>query len=304
MGPLTYAKLVEALATGAIVRGDKIDYQGRGLSPVEDVEELSRFLPPGSVTALMVPGIGTPDFQEVMGTDALLAIFARIALNQEEGVLFAERLGNAGRKELYFRSGRLHHVASSNASELLGEYLVSKGVLSREELSLALAVLPRYGGRMGDTLIALGLVNAFDVFGAIREQGNDRVLDLFRWTEGRLTLYIGETSPQVEFPLELDLGPLMVAGLTAALPEATLLVDSAARGSDLLQPLPLRRQSAAVVWPALVARVIDLTAIPRTVGEVVQLATSHRTASAADVMRALRVLLAAGYIEQHAPDRR
>ncbi len=304
MGPLSYAKLVEALATGVIVRGDKVDYQGSGLSPVEDVEDLARFLPPGSVTALMVPGIGTPDFQEVMSPDALLTIFARIATTEGAGVLFAERHDHPGRKELYFRSGHLHHVASSDASELLGECLVRKGVLSREELSLSLAVLPRYGGRMGDTLIALGLVNAFDVFRAIREQGQDKVVDLFRWTEGRLTLYLGEPSVQVEFPLELELGPLMMAGLTAALPEATLLIDSAARASDVIQPLPARRQLDTIVWPALVAKVIDLTAMPRTLGEVIHLSTSSTTASAADAMRALRVLIAFGYIDQRAPERR
>jgi serine/threonine-protein kinase len=303
IGPLTYAKLIEALATGGIVRGDKVDYQGRGLSSVENVEDLSRFLPPDSVTSLMVPGIGTPDFQEAMGTGALLTIFARIATTQAAGVLFAERRDHTSRKELYFQNGHLHHVASSDASELLGEYLLRKGVLSREELSLALAVLPRYGGRMGDTLIALGLVNAFDVFRAIREQGRDKVLDLFRWTEGRLTLYVGETSAQVDFPLELELGPLMMAGLTAALPEATLLIDGAARGSDVIRPLPARRQLEAVVWPMLVAKVIDLTAVPRTLGEVIHLATSSTTASAADAMRAVRILIAAGYIEQRPPER-
>ena len=80
------------------------------------------------------------------------------------GVLFAEgptesrrapRVdpgGEGGRKELYFVRGKLHHVASNNASELLGEYLVRRGMISRDELDFALAVLPRYGGRMGDTL--------------------------------------------------------------------------------------------------------------------------------------------------------
>ena len=302
MGPLTYAKLVEALATGSIVRGDKVDYQGRGLVNVEEVEELERFLPPGSITSLVVPGIGTPEFQDAMDVDALLTVLARIATSQEGGVLFAERHDEIGRKELYFRSGRLHHVASSDASELLGEYLVRKGVLSREELNFALAVLPRYGGRMGDTLISLGLVSAFDVFRAIREQGRDRVLDLFRWTEGRLSLYAGETSPQVEFPLELELGPLMMAGLAAAEPEATLLIDSAEHAADELHPLPARRQMDMVVWPAIVAKVVDLTGTPRTLGEVVHLATTSMSASAADVMRAVRIVIAAGYVEQRAPN--
>jgi eukaryotic-like serine/threonine-protein kinase len=91
----------------------------------------------------------------------------------------------AGRKDLYFVGGKLHHVASNNAGELLGEYLVRREVISRGELDLALAVLPRYGGRMGDTLISLGLVGSLDIFRAIRDQGRDRIVHLFQWRTGK-----------------------------------------------------------------------------------------------------------------------
>ena len=120
----------------------------------------------------------------------MLTTLMRVLAQRETGVLFAERAddstagGDGARKELYFVAGKLHHVASSNASELLGEYLVRRGKLEREELDLALAVLPRYGGRMGDTLISMGLVGPVDIFRAIREQGRDRVADLFLWRSG------------------------------------------------------------------------------------------------------------------------
>src|SRR4029077_9835009 len=125
------------------------------------------------------------------------------------GVLFAEgptesrRSGDgprptnveAGRKDLYFVQGKLHHVASNNAGELLGEYLVRRAMISRDELDFALAVLPRYGGRMGDTLISLGLVASLEIFRAIRDQGRDRVVHLFQWRTGRLAFFADQTAP-------------------------------------------------------------------------------------------------------------
>ena len=66
---------------------------------------------------------------------------------------------------------------------------MGRGVITREELDFALAVLPRYGGRMGDTLVSLGLLPSLDIFRAIRDQGRDRLIDLFQWRTGTLTFY-------------------------------------------------------------------------------------------------------------------
>src|SRR5262249_21396961 len=151
--------------------------------------------------------VGAPDFVDDVSMQALVTVLLRVVETEATGVLFAEGpteskrspRADAGRKELYFVGGRLHHVASNNASELLGEYLVRRGVISRDELDFALAVLPRYGGRMGDTLISLGLVASLEIFRAIRDQGRDRLVDLFRWKTGKLSFYVDQKAPHVEF---------------------------------------------------------------------------------------------------------
>ncbi len=165
LGPWPFARLVEAIATGEIGRGDEVDYVGRGFAPIESIDELARFLPARSVTTDPMTGVGTPEFVDEVSTEALATVLLRVVEADATGVLFAEGPTEArptrspstppgaetGRKDLYFVNGKLHHVASNNAGELLGEYLVRRGMVSREELDFALAVLPRYGGRMGDT---------------------------------------------------------------------------------------------------------------------------------------------------------
>ena len=226
-GPWTFARLIEGCATGQVGRGDKVDYMGRGYVPIEEIDELTRHLPMRTATTNQLSGPGQPDFFDDLAQAPMLPVLLRILESRETGVLFAERGADAkdaaSRKELYFVDGRLHHVASSNAHELLGEYLVRRGKLAREELDLALAVLPRYSGRMGDTLISLGLVGPVDIFRAIRDQGRDRVADLFTWKSGKVSFYRGQLAPHVEFPLDLDLPGLMIAGLEAAHPGETPL---------------------------------------------------------------------------------
>jgi hypothetical protein len=115
--------------------------------------------------------------------------------------------------------------------------LVRRGRLTREQLDAALGSLQRFGGRLGDTLIGLGLVSAVDVFRAIRDQGRDRVAALSTWDEGTVTFYRGTSPTRVEFPLDLDLASPMMAGVIlrskgeprTALPAGARLVVPGAR---------------------------------------------------------------------------
>ena len=105
--------------------------------------------------------IGTPEFVDDVSTEALATMLFRVAESEATGVLFAEgparspstgsappagRRGSEAPKNLYFLNGKLHHVASNDAGELLGEYLVRRKIIWREELDFALTVLPRSAG--------------------------------------------------------------------------------------------------------------------------------------------------------------
>ena len=87
-----------------------------------------------------------------------------------------------------------------------------RGALSRGDLEQALRLLKNFGGRLGDTLISLQLVDAHDLFRAIRDQGRDRVATMCSWTEGNVAFYRGTSPGHVEFKLDLDLASPIMAG--------------------------------------------------------------------------------------------
>jgi len=312
LGPWTFARLVESIATGEVGRGDQVDYMGRGLAPIESIEELVRFLPAATATTNRMTGVGSPDFVDDVSATAIVTVLLRVLETDATGVLFAEgptesrrspRLeqsqGEGGRKELYFVGGKLHHVSSNNASELLGEYLVRRGTISRDELDFALAVLPRYGGRMGDTLISLGLVASLDIFRAIRDQGRDRLVDLFQWRTGKLSFYAEQKPPHVEFPLDLELPALVMAGMEVSRPGDAPLqawrsrLDVVVGPASTVRPRPRLRETA---WPSLVRRVLEATDEPKRLRDVLTVVAQQGGSTANDVLRALEVLIMAGLV--------
>jgi eukaryotic-like serine/threonine-protein kinase len=306
LGPWPFARLIEAIATGDVGRGDRVEFMGREPALLGSITELARFLPAlTAATTNRMAGVGVPDFVDSVSAAALVTVLVNVIESETTGVLFAEgptesrrvlaqATGYSGRKELYFVAGKLAHIASSNASELLGEYLVRRGVITRVELDFALAVLPRYGGRMGDTLASLGLLPSVDVFRAIRDQGRDRLIDLFQWRTGTLTFYKDQTAPHIEFPLELELPSLILAGLEAAEPGDATVVAWRDRLDEVIVPAPVARPRVhAAPWPELVRRVLDWVDRPRRVRAVLEMASADGATLASDGLRAIEVLLAA-----------
>jgi serine/threonine-protein kinase len=294
VGPFNFARLVEAIATGKVGLGDLVDYIGSGWKPIEDVPDLLELLPKSSAPPAAQPTEGAAYTADLSQT-TMLDVLAYVLMAKESGLLLLERPATADheaqRREVYFLRGRLHHVPSSNAGERLGEFLVRRGKLSEEELGMALAVLPRYGGRMGDTLIGLGLVDGVDIFRAIREQAQGRVTELFSWTDGWAHLHPEAEVPAVEFPLDLDLATLMLAGMEASHPGDTPLAYIEPQLDNVVVP-NARTEVTGLSFPPLVAAVRDALVRPLSLRELLGTVTRAGTGSGADVARALEVLLA------------
>lgn len=214
IGPLSYAKLIEAVATRVVGPDDRVGAIGEPLRKLSAHTELSRHVPASSLSERTADrsSPAAPDHESDIGQPrGILPILAQLTLEKETGLLLCEQGGV--RKEVYLEGGVPEFVSSNVAGELLGEFLVARSVISRGELDMALAVMPRFDGRLGDTLTALGLVEPVHLFRQIASQVEEKLLELFLWTSGRATFYRGLARPPSGFPLALDAWRILVDGV-------------------------------------------------------------------------------------------
>ena len=119
------------------------------------------------------------------------------------------------RKEIYFRTGIPIYVSSNMASELFGAYLVGEGAVSSGELDMALAMMPHFGGKLGDTLVGLGLMKPLDVFRLLTRQIRHKLVDVCTWSKGSYTWYPNRENSREAFPIDLDPYEVLGAGALA-----------------------------------------------------------------------------------------
>jgi serine/threonine-protein kinase len=134
-----------------------------------------------------------------------------IAVRRETGALL---LGDGFRKKrIFFVEGAPECVSSTDKNELLGEFLIERGQVLRLEVEMALATLPRFGGRLGDALVGIGVLRPIELFRAIKEQTQARLIDVFSWKSGRIAFARGVRSQEETFPLGVDTYELIARGI-------------------------------------------------------------------------------------------
>jgi serine/threonine-protein kinase len=168
-------------------------------------------------------------------------LFGLLAGNAETGLLTVFR--GPVQKEIYLVEGTPEFVSSNVPSERFGEYLVARGVISAGELSMALAILPRFSGKLGDTLVGLNLLRPLEVFRHLTRQVRDKLIDVFTWQTGGYRFERGRKNDREAFPLGLDAFEIIGAAV-AALPLETVRVrltkvgDKKPRRIDHERPSP------------------------------------------------------------------
>jgi len=174
-----------------------------------------------------------PDIAGDLGAISPLRVLADVTVAGETGLLRFERDHEV--KEVFLQAGAPESVNSSVPGDRFGAYLVSRGVLRQAELEMALGMLPHFSGKLGDTLVGLGLMRPLDVFRQLSQQVRDRVIEVFRWSRGSFAFYRGVQNEQESFPLGLDAFEILGAGVLTV-----PFADLEARFSSLLDSKPRR----------------------------------------------------------------
>jgi serine/threonine-protein kinase len=205
---------------------------GRGAAPAARPLSSSGSIPlPLKASTSTAIRTKVPDEEGDLAAVSPTRVFCRLAAAAETGLLIVKC--SAIRKEVFLVDGAPEFVSSNLASELLGEYLVSKGVISSGELSMALAMMPQFGNKLGNALVGLSLLRPLELFRLLTQQVRDKLIDVYTWTKGSYRYYRGERTTQEAFPLGLNIYEVTGAGVMA-IPEPVLR----ARFESVLDSVP------------------------------------------------------------------
>ena len=137
-------------------------------------------------------------------------ILAELCRARETGVL---RLSGGGaEKSVYLQGGSIVFAASKDPDDRLGELLLNREVIRREQFDEA-TVRVGPGKRLGTVLVEMGILPAEDLPRWVREQVKEILFSLFSWTEGLYRFEAGPFPSDEAITLRLSTAEIFLSGL-------------------------------------------------------------------------------------------
>jgi eukaryotic-like serine/threonine-protein kinase len=196
---------------------------------VEGLSAASQVLPSLTLTEEEL-GLSGETFQELKDQYAsyegdlravsIARILARLHRSHSTGRLYVKH--DAAEKSVYLRHGEPIFVDSDRKDELLGNFLISRKIITEAQLQNALARLSEWGGRLGDALVAIGAIPAHEIFRHLTDQMREKILEIFTWEQGYYG-YFENQEPAVQgYPLGLETYDTIIEGCRERMPLARI----------------------------------------------------------------------------------
>jgi hypothetical protein len=202
LGTLPMSAIIESIIADRIREDDLVAIGGKPFQPVSVLPEFAKHLPSVTPTA-RIHTIGQPDRRGIVCQEESVArTFYGFYRKKDTGLMIFECA--SVRKEIYIEEGSPSYASSNLAGELLGEFLVKKGFINRMELELALAMMDRFSGHLGDTLIGLDILDSITLLNAITEQIKARIFDIYTWETGAFSFFKNAKYMKEGFRLAAD----------------------------------------------------------------------------------------------------
>jgi serine/threonine protein kinase len=167
-------------------------------------------------------------------------LLTRLHWSKATGRLYVT--SNEIEKSIFFDQGEPILVDSNREDELLGFFLLSRRVITQEQLEEGLARLSEWGGRLGDALVAIGAIPAHEIFQHLSAQMREKILQVFTWTEGDWGYFENQQPETHGYPLGIDAYGTIVEGCLERIPLSEI--------REYYEPrltVPVHRRSDALV---------------------------------------------------------
>ena len=292
--PVSLPDLLQLLASGRITGDTPVAREDGTYRPLREIVELSRPLVKNKAasapddTPANTPSVVTP-FRPGELPGRLFALNVRRAT----GLLLVKN-GDL-EKKVYFTDGVPAVTSSTDEKELLGSLLISRGLALPMEIEMGLALAPRYGGRLGDALVGLGVLRPVELVRAVVDQMRRRFVELVGWKTGYLSFTHGAVSRDEDtMPEAFNAVELIARGSAEGYSYDDLAKILAPLEGELIVPVP--RAAISVASLKLAARetaVLECITGQQTLGQIASDAVLRGTSDREGTLRAVFVGLSA-----------
>jgi len=194
-------------------------------------------------------------------------------------------------KRIYFKDGAIIGSASNDTREYLGQFMLSEGIISEQQLKDAFDLQAKTKVMLGRILVKKGLVSEAKVGEILCMKAEETIYSLFLWTEAEFEFQENELPPGDQVLISIRVEDVLMEGLRRydtskkirqALPHNGVLL----RRTSKLLPAEI----AGKIFPK---RIYDLVDGRRTLADVIL--EAH--ASEYNVSQILYVMVQRGYLE-------
>src|SRR5688500_15196613 len=104
-----------------------------------------------------------------------------LSLGQKTGTLVVSR--EVVEKKIFFKTGRVISSASNDPREYLGQFLMSHGFLTEQELRKAMEVQQQSRILLGKILVMIEVITEGDLQRLMRLKAEEEIYDIFLWND-------------------------------------------------------------------------------------------------------------------------
>ncbi|HEX2225216.1 MAG TPA: DUF4388 domain-containing protein [Thermoanaerobaculia bacterium] len=116
-------------------------------------------------------------------------------------------------KKIFFKDGRILSSASNKPEEYLGNFLVSHGLITEEQLMRAMAIQEKSRMMLGMILVSDGAISEDMLRRMLRLKAEEGIYDIFSWSAGEFQ-FLDDVLPESSMvPLSLDVTGIVMEGV-------------------------------------------------------------------------------------------
>jgi hypothetical protein len=222
IGPVNVDTLRDLFASGHIPKDAFVSKDRSAFVPIVELPELQEVLAKARAAKTQVPS-----YSGFFSDHSFSRVFYRLHLAKETGRMLVSR--GDERKEIFMVSGLPVFVGSNLPDERIGEYLVTHGALSRQQLEDALVIVGNYGNHLGNTLMGMKIITPHSFYEHLVGQLRLKLMKLIPYGDGRYDFFKDVMYDGPKLPIDLDPLEILTEGTRLFIDKSLAMIRLGAR---------------------------------------------------------------------------